>query len=131
MSTDHLHLSLLNWLFRLRDIKDPAHVGHDGQSIQPRLESVSRRAAQDIKDCANACDTYLKKMLVVRVLRSSVWQERLSQFFGRFAERRRDFELALAIHTARAVDAVGASVDDMSKRLFNLECLCHGFRDRC
>ena len=77
---------------------------------------MSRAAAKNIKDCANACDTYLKKTLVVRVLRSQVWEERLTSFFGLFSERRRDFELALAIHTAAAVDAVGESVEEVKQR---------------
>ena len=80
------------------------------------MESVSKLAADDIKRCANACDTYLKKTLIVRVLRSQVWEERLTSFFGTFAQRRRDFELALAIHTATAVDAVGDAVDSMNRR---------------
>ncbi len=77
---------------------------------------ISERAAQDIKDCANVCDTYLKKTLIVKVLRSQVWETRLTGFLRVFAQRRQDYEFALSIHTAVAVDTVGSAVEDVNQK---------------
>lgn len=73
-------------------------------------------AAQDIKDCANTCDTYLKKTMVVKVLRSQVWDSRLASFVRIFAQRKQDFEFALIIHTAKAVDSINAEVKELNAK---------------
>ena len=78
-------------------------------------------AAKDIKECANACDTYLKKSLMVRVLRSQVWEERLTGFYATFTQRRNDFELALAIHTANTTEEIKAATFEMNERWVSLE----------
>ena len=54
--------------------------------------------------------------MLVKVLRSHVWESRLAGFISVFAARRRDFELALAMHTANAVDAVGVGVEETNRR---------------
>lgn len=73
-------------------------------------------AAQDIKECANTCDTYCKKTLVVKVLRSQLWEERLASFLRVFAQRRQDFEFALMIHTANTVESTNAVAKDMDQK---------------
>ena len=78
-------------------------------------------AAKDIKECANACDTYLKKSLMVRVLRSQVWEERLTGFYATFTQRRNDFELALSIHTANTTEEIKATTLEMNERWVSLE----------
>jgi hypothetical protein len=101
---------------RLRDVRDPYLIGPDGSPIHSRLETVSKMAAQDIKECANTCDTYLKKTLVVKVLRSQVWETRLASFLRIFAQRRQDFEFALMIHTANTIDSMNAVVKEMNQK---------------
>jgi hypothetical protein len=73
-------------------------------------------AAQNIKDCANTCDLYQKKTLVVKVLRSHVWESQLSGYIAVFAQRRRDFELALQIHTAQTVDAINDTMNEVNRK---------------
>ncbi|KAI0701233.1 hypothetical protein BC835DRAFT_271177 [Cytidiella melzeri] len=111
---------MLTALLQLRDVRDPLQVGPDGHPIRSRLESVSKMAAQDIKECANTCDTYLKKTLVVKVLRSQSWEARLASFLRVFAQRRQDFEFALMIHTANTVDSINATVKDMNQKIAEL-----------
>ena len=45
---------------RLKDISDPKQIAPDGQTIEGRLQNLCEAVAEDIKRCANACDTYLK-----------------------------------------------------------------------
>ncbi|CAL1709515.1 unnamed protein product [Somion occarium] len=111
-------------LIQLRDVKDTNDVGPDGKTIEARLQALIKQTAEDIKDCANACDTYAKKRLLVKVLKGYSWEAKLVAFVGTFTKRRTDFEQALAIHTARAVEAIHgdvhiiqASVDAVNAKL--------------
>ena len=45
---------------RLKDVSDPKQIAPDGQTIEGRLQKLCEAIAEDIKKCANACDTYLK-----------------------------------------------------------------------
>ena len=45
---------------RLKDVSDPKKIGPDGQTIEGRMQKLCESVAEDIKKCANACDTYLK-----------------------------------------------------------------------
>ena len=44
----------------LKDMTDPKQVFPDGQTIEGRMQKLCEDVAEDIKKCANACDTYLK-----------------------------------------------------------------------
>ena len=46
--------------YRLKDVSDPKQVAPDGQTIEGRMQKLCEAVADDIKNCANACDTYLK-----------------------------------------------------------------------
>ncbi len=95
---------------RLRGIKDPESVGPDGLTIKARLQGLVEQATQDIKKCANACDAYAKKNVIAKVIKSSIWDDKLKEFIALFAKRRRDFTFALSIH-------VGVGVDDANRKL--------------
>ena len=82
-------------------------------TIKARMQDLVGRTAEDIKACANACDAYAKKKLVVKVIKSAVWDDNLKGYLQRFAQRRRDFAFALAIH-------VGAGVDDAAREVARL-----------
>jgi len=43
---------------------------------------------------------------LVKLFDGSRWEERLAGFSGEFAERKKEFEFALSIHTAQGVDNV-------------------------
>ena len=45
---------------RLKGVKDPTMAAPDGQTIKGRMQGLCEDVAEDIKKCANACDTYLK-----------------------------------------------------------------------
>ncbi|KAI0088301.1 hypothetical protein BDY19DRAFT_190628 [Irpex rosettiformis] len=74
-------------------------------------------AAQDIKNCGNACDVWMKKKILLKVLVGPAWEGKLAAFTSGFAARRMEFEFALQIHTASAVDAIQSVTQSMNERL--------------
>ncbi|KAI1783149.1 hypothetical protein LXA43DRAFT_904186 [Ganoderma leucocontextum] len=101
---------MMEALLQLRGIKDEESMGPDGQTIKARMQELVRQTANDIKTCANACDTYAKKKLIVKVIKGSVWDGTLKGFIDLFASRRKAFTFALSIH-------VGVGVDDANRKL--------------
>ncbi len=95
---------------RLRAIKDEETIGPDGTTVKARMQELVKQTADDIKSCANTCDTYSKKKLIVKVIKSSVWDSALKSFIDLFARRRKDLTFALSIH-------VGVGVDDANRQL--------------
>ena len=45
---------------RLKDVTDPKQTAPDGQTIEGRMQKLCEDVAEDIKKCANTCDTYFK-----------------------------------------------------------------------
>lgn len=87
---------------RLKGVESRIHIGLDGRVLKDRLEELAEKTASDIKECANLCDTFLKKRLLVKVFRGPVWAERLAAFVQVFEGRKADFQFALAMHTANS-----------------------------
>ncbi|KAM5530344.1 hypothetical protein V8D89_015985 [Ganoderma adspersum] len=99
-------------LVQLRDIQDEDE--HDGETIKDRLQDVVERTAKDIKKCANVCDTYVKKKLVVKVILASVWNGKLEDYILRFKEYRKQFSFQLSVH-------VGVGIDDAKRKLRDID----------
>lgn len=77
---------------------------------QCRLELISKATANDIKEGANACETYLKKKLVVKFLKSPLWEKRFSDLFKKYSDRRKEFEFELTVRSGVIGDEVLAKV---------------------
>ncbi|KAF8589617.1 hypothetical protein K439DRAFT_1332394 [Ramaria rubella] len=108
-----LHLEIrdmIEVLAQLEDIKDPQTITSDNKG---RMQKLCEDMAKDIKDCANACDTYSKKKIIVKVLNGPIWEGRLAKYGGLFVKHRSDFEFALSIHTAVGVDAANMTLEDV------------------
>ncbi|KAJ7223972.1 hypothetical protein C8J57DRAFT_1591283 [Mycena rebaudengoi] len=113
-----LHMEMkdmMGVLTQLKSIKDPEEVAPDGSTIRGRMQGILQSTADDIKSCANACDTYTKKKLIVKILKSSIWEGKLVKFVGIFTKRRSEFEFALSIHTALGVDAANRALTVVDK----------------
>ena len=82
----------LVFISRLKEVKDVDVTGPDGQSIRGRLEGLSETTANDIKTCANTCDTYKRKKLIVKIISSPRWNGKLAGFVELFTKRRKEFE---------------------------------------
>ncbi|KAK6985237.1 hypothetical protein R3P38DRAFT_3291978 [Favolaschia claudopus] len=104
-----LHLEMKRYDGRSpTNVKDADEVAPDGSTIKGRLQEIVNIATDDIKACANACDAYTKKKLVVKVLK------------GTFTKRRSEFEFALSVHTAVGVDAVNKVTQEMNQKMDKL-----------
>jgi hypothetical protein len=80
------------------------------------MQSVVDAATQDIKDCENACDAWMKKKTLVKVFVGVAWEGQLAGFSSTFARRRMEFDFALQIHTASAVDAIQSVAQAMNEK---------------
>ena len=69
----------------------------------------------------------IRKKLLVKIFAGPVWEEKLLEFVGIFTKRRKEFGLALTLHTAVAVDALVCVVDERTAELslkYVLLCSC-------
>ncbi|KAF7292835.1 VPS13 domain-containing protein [Mycena indigotica] len=101
---------MMGVLTQLKSVKDADAVAPDGSTIKGRMQIIIENTAKDIKACANACDAYVKKKLVVKVLKGPIWEGKLAAFAGTFTKRRSEFEFAMSIHTALGVDAANRAI---------------------
>ncbi|KAJ8495156.1 hypothetical protein ONZ51_g1863 [Trametes cubensis] len=93
-------------MVQLKGVEGHNHVGLDGRVLKDRLEDLAEKTAKDIKDCANLCDTFLKKRLIVKVLKGPIWADKLAGFVQTFADRKADFQFALTMHSANTMSDV-------------------------
>ncbi|KAF8178111.1 hypothetical protein K438DRAFT_1938825 [Mycena galopus ATCC 62051] len=115
-----LHMEMKNMmgvLTQLKNVKDVDETAPDKTTIKGRMQELAKKTAEDIKSCANACDTYTKTRTLVKVLKGPIWEGRLVKFVGIFTDRRGDFEFALSIHTALGVDAVNRTAQDLNAKM--------------
>ncbi|KAJ7846349.1 hypothetical protein B0H14DRAFT_934544 [Mycena olivaceomarginata] len=114
--TLHMEMKdMMGVLIQLKNVKDAREKAPDGTTIEGRMQEIAKGTAEDIKDCANVCDTYSKKKLVVKVLKGPIWEGRLVKFVDVFSKRREQFEFALSIHTARGVDEANRTIGTVDK----------------
>ena len=92
-------------------MKDVEEFGPSGEVIVARLGELSKRTADDIKACASACDMYNNKHILIKVLKGPIWEDTLTKWAETFTTRKREFEFALTIHSARAIDTVKITVE--------------------
>ncbi|KAJ7057115.1 hypothetical protein C8F01DRAFT_1372411, partial [Mycena amicta] len=114
-----LHMEMkdmMGVLTQLKSVKDSDEVAPDGSTIKGRMQIIIETTAKDIKNCANACDTYVKKKLVVKVLKGPIWEGKLAAFAGVFTKRRTEFEFAMSMHTALGVDAANRGISVVDER---------------
>ena len=117
-------------------MSDPTKVASDGQTIEGRMQKLCVKVAEDIKRCANTCDTYLKsvfasftifpilivnfrKKILVKIFAGPMWEGRLLEFVEIFTNRRKEFEFALTIHTADAnikLDTVDGRTAELNQK---------------
>ena len=78
----------------------------DGGTVEGRMQGLIEQIADDIKRCANICDTWSKMRLLAWVLNVPFWEGTFVDFVNLFAQQRTDLEVAMSMHTARGVDEV-------------------------
>ncbi|KAI8974013.1 hypothetical protein BD414DRAFT_539931 [Trametes punicea] len=103
-------------LLQLKNVREN-HAGRDGITISKRLEDIVQKTAGDIKECANACDTYARKRLLVKVFKSQSWDATLKAYIQRFSDRKAEFSFAISIHTGLGVDHANHKLDVLMTRM--------------
>ncbi|RXW20791.1 hypothetical protein EST38_g5070 [Candolleomyces aberdarensis] len=96
--------------------------GRNGPSAidsDERLLKRLRKIAEDIKECANAIDTYKKEAKLVKLYKSQEWKLRIMDFNHIFIEHRTSLLQLLSIKMARGVDDLLTKMDVLLSHAFN------------
>ncbi|KAI0651487.1 hypothetical protein C8Q79DRAFT_922231 [Trametes meyenii] len=107
---------VMSVITHFKDLKS-TDVGRDGVILGTRLRELAETTAEDIKQCANLCDIFLKSKLLLRVLKGPLWAERFASCMERFARRKEEYGLALAMHTASTVTKMAVDVDQINAKM--------------
>ncbi|THV00763.1 hypothetical protein K435DRAFT_963848, partial [Dendrothele bispora CBS 962.96] len=86
-------------------------------TVRDRLESLCEKIAEDIKSCGNLCDAYLKKRVIVRMLKSPIYEARFEECAQNFEERHKELLLALLMFTTKGVHSANASLLETKETL--------------
>ena len=86
-------------------------------AISRRMQGLIDQAKEDITNCANSCDAYSKKRLLVKVLLGQIWEAKFIALGTTFAEHRIRFHQILAMHASTGIDAIRVNLGDMEKAL--------------
>ncbi|KAI0653998.1 hypothetical protein C8Q70DRAFT_1031605 [Cubamyces menziesii] len=108
--------NMMSTLVQLKDVR-PNHVGLDGVSIGERLDNLINMAAEDIKECANACDTYARKRLFTKVAKAFSWDAALKEYIQRFSDRKAELNFAIAVHTGTRIDQANNKLDTLMGKM--------------
>ena len=82
----------------------------------------------DIKGCANACDTYAKQRRLSKVLFSVKWDRIMQEYVEQFNKHRANIELALATHMGKNIDVVRTQVGALHQKCVSSSISTHRSR---
>ncbi|KAF8497394.1 hypothetical protein F5888DRAFT_1906711 [Russula emetica] len=111
---------MMGVLLLLKNMENDKLIAPDGINIEDHLKSLVERTADDIKECSNVCDTYMKKRPLARLLLSSLWDSKLLEFVELFATRRQEFEFELTVRTSRGVDKAHVKLDAINEQFAHI-----------
>ncbi|KAK7035668.1 hypothetical protein R3P38DRAFT_3483583 [Favolaschia claudopus] len=103
-------------LFRLRHTQDVKIKAPDGHWVKGLSDLITDIAA-DIKICGTACDHYLNKGVLAKVLKCKIYEGRFEDFMEKFNEHRKNVLLFLQTHIAVAVDNANEKLDEQAGEL--------------
>ncbi|KAG8806128.1 hypothetical protein FRC19_007457 [Serendipita sp. 401] len=112
---------MVSVLLDLRSIKDPQQTAPDGTTIEGRMQDLMKRIAEDINKCGNACDTYTKKHVIVKVLKSPIWEGRLAEYGDLFDTHRKEIQFAISLHTTLGVEEANVKLENLGETLKSIE----------
>ncbi|KAJ7844865.1 hypothetical protein B0H14DRAFT_2358343 [Mycena olivaceomarginata] len=110
-------------LFHLRDIRDTELMGSttDATMLKTRLLDLLPAIARDITECGNLCDVYMKKSLLVKVVKSKLYGERLAGYATLFRRYKEELTLAFTLHTSHAALAIATQTNRIETIFKSLE----------
>ncbi|KAI9064549.1 hypothetical protein FKP32DRAFT_1649070, partial [Trametes sanguinea] len=103
-------------LLQLRNVRRD-HIGRDGLTIGKRLEDVVQKVAQDIKECANACNAYSRQRVLAKVFKAPSWDLILKDYIQRFNNRKAEFTFVISLHTGIGVDRANEKLDTLMTKM--------------
>ncbi|OCH88683.1 hypothetical protein OBBRIDRAFT_888933 [Obba rivulosa] len=80
------------------------------RSLTEALHNAVTHVAADIKECAEACDAYLKTGNIVKFLKAGAWAKELASFLRRFDKAQSDLTLALSTDANKKLDNLQTSI---------------------
>ena len=107
--------------YSLEGVEPDKVVAPDGGSFENPFKSLVEETANDIMNCSNACDTYMKKRLLAKVFLGPVWNEKLLGFVTLFAQRRRDFQFELTMHINQNLYKANSKLGDIAYGVKDLD----------
>ncbi|KAE9390394.1 hypothetical protein BT96DRAFT_865607 [Gymnopus androsaceus JB14] len=88
---------------QLRVIAPAQKEPNRGFTVEESLKKLCTRISEDIWSCANLCDSYSKKKLIVKLLKSPIYEGRLAEYIQTFIERRTELGTVLGMFTAHKI----------------------------
>ena len=80
------------------------------------LKQSIRQAADEIKQCANVCDTYAKKRWLVKFFTSQLWEATFIELAETFVKRQENLDRILTRIIAETVVHIDHNVSDLVRR---------------
>ncbi|KAF8882713.1 hypothetical protein BD779DRAFT_1674866 [Infundibulicybe gibba] len=97
----------------------------DGKSVEipsiDRLQDLMGKIAKDVTECGSACDVYMKKSFLAKMIRSRIYEERLAGYATLFETNRAMLMRSLSVHSALGVDEANIKLDEHGKKLRSVE----------
>ncbi|PBK75065.1 hypothetical protein ARMSODRAFT_504209 [Armillaria solidipes] len=117
---------LLIAIFELRNLEDPQEILPGGKKFDA-IGASMKRIGRHIERAASACDFYLSKKLIFRVINSLQYESVFADHIATLVEDRKSLMMSLEIHTAQTTDemktrlnSIHADVKQMSEMLLIL-----------
>ncbi|KAK7443740.1 hypothetical protein VKT23_015522 [Stygiomarasmius scandens] len=108
---------LMEVFVQLGAISPEQRAGKQKFTVRDRLESLCGKIADDIKSCGNLCDAYLKKRVIVRILKSPLYEARFEECAQTFEERQKELLVALLMFTSKGIHSANASLTEAKETL--------------
>ncbi|EIW54523.1 uncharacterized protein TRAVEDRAFT_74550 [Trametes versicolor FP-101664 SS1] len=118
--------NMMATLLQLRDIDSNHGVSHSALSIGARLDVLVKKTAKDIEECANACNAYSRKRLLVKVLQAPSWNEKLKDYVSLFRLRKSDFNIVISSYISTGVERANVKLDTLNT---NMDAVVRIFMD--
>ncbi|KAK1220060.1 hypothetical protein PQX77_017201, partial [Marasmius sp. AFHP31] len=97
-------------LVQLRAIPDGTKARNQSITVAGKMEPLCIQIGEDIRNCGNLCDMYSKQILIVKILKASIYEERLADMGQKLDDRQKELHFALAMFTAETIHSLKDSI---------------------
>ncbi|KAJ6599257.1 hypothetical protein DFH09DRAFT_1303774 [Mycena vulgaris] len=109
-----LHLAMTNLLFILSYL-EPTFDTAD--KIKTMLQKFLEEVCKTMNHFGNFCDAYYKQRGMVRMIRSSGYKKKLTEFATSFEDHKKELQYLMTTKTAATVTKMDTNVQDVSAKL--------------